>query len=101
MKMNINKMMQQAQQMQAKMEKAQKEIEASEFTKLYQGIEVKVNGKKEVLKLDIDEALLEDVDKEMLEDMLVVALNDVFKEVDSKSEAVLAQATGNMKIPGF
>jgi DNA-binding YbaB/EbfC family protein len=95
--MNINQMMKQAQQAQAKMQKAQEELEKSEFTKEVQGITVTVTGAKQVSKIDIDQDLLDD--KEMLEDMLVVAFNEVFKEVDAKTEDLMTKATGNLKLP--
>lgn len=100
--MDINKMMKQAQQMQAKVMQAQQELESKEYEHdVNQAIKVKVNGKKEILALDIDADLLEADNKEILEDMIVVALNTVFKEVDSETEAVMSKATGNMKLPGM
>jgi DNA-binding YbaB/EbfC family protein len=95
--MNINQMMKQAQQAQAKIEKAQKEIEEREFDKEVQGIKVSVTGTKQVLKVEIDEDLMDD--KEMLEDMLVVAFNEVFKDVDTLTEELMSKATGNLKLP--
>lgn len=99
--MDINKMMKQAQAMQAKVVQAQEELENSEFNHEYQGINLKVNGKKEILEIKIDEDLIDKDDKDMLEDMLVVAFNEIFNEVDKKTESIMSQATGNMKIPGF
>ncbi|MEG0283905.1 MAG: YbaB/EbfC family nucleoid-associated protein [Erysipelotrichales bacterium] len=100
--MDINKMMQQAQQMQAKVMKEQAKLEAKEYEyDVNQAIKVVVNGAKEVKSIDIDEDLLEADSKEMLEDMIVVALNGVFSEVDKETEAVMSKATGNMKIPGM
>ena len=99
--MNINQMMKQAQQMQAKVEKAQAELEKKEFEHEAQAIKVKVNGRKEILSIDIDADLLEEDNKEILEDMLVVALNDVFVKVDNETEALMSKATGNMKLPGM
>lgn len=99
--MNINQMMKQAQQLQAKVEKAQAELLQKEYEQTTQGISIKVNGGKEVQSIDIDVDLLEADNKEILEDMLVVAFNEVFNKVDADSDAVMAKATGNMKIPGF
>jgi len=95
--MDIQKMMREAQKAQAKIEEAQREIEASEFSKEYQGINVTVSGTKEVKAIAIDEDLLDD--KEMLQDMLVVALNEVFKDVDAKTEDLMSKAAGNLKLP--
>lgn len=100
--MDINKMMKQAQQMQAKVMQAQQELEAKEYEyEVNQAVKVKVSGKKDILSLDIDVDLLEADNKEILEDMIVVALNDVFKQIDAETEAVMSKATGNMKLPGM
>lgn len=99
--MDINKMMKEAQMMQAKVLKAQEELENSEFALEYQGIELKVNGKKQILAIKIDEDLIDIENKDMLEDMLLVALNDVFKKVDEKTEGIMSNATANLKIPGM
>jgi len=95
--MNIQQMMKEAQRAQAKIEEAQREIEASEFNKEYQGIKVTVSGTKEIKSIEIDQDLMDD--KDMVQDMLVVALNEVFKDVDAKSEALMSEAAGNLKLP--
>lgn len=100
--MDINKMMKQAQQMQANVEKAQRELEAKEYEhEVNNAVKVKVTGAKDVLKIEIDEDLLEADNKEILEDMIVVAFNDVFRQVDKDAEAIMSKATGNMKLPGM
>ena len=50
-------------------------------------VNVKVNGKKEVLFVDIkkDVELSQD-DIELLQDMIVIAMNDAFKKVDEATE---------------
>jgi len=95
--MNMQKIMQEAQKAQAKIQKAQADLEASEFSKETQGIEVTSNGAKVIQKITIDQDLMDD--KEMLEDMLVVAINEVFKEVDTKTEELMSKAAGNLNLP--
>lgn len=100
--MNINQIMKQAQEMQKKAEQAQEKLAKSEYEhEVNQALKVKVNGNKEVLKLEIDKDLLEPDNKEVLEDMIVVAFNEVFKKVDEDTNEVMAKATGNLNIPGL
>jgi len=99
--MNINQMMKQAQQMQAKVAKAQAELESTEFEHENQGIKIEMTGRKEVLNIEIDPDLMEEDNKEILEDLLVVALNDLINKIDEETDAIMSQATGNLKIPGM
>lgn len=99
--MNINQLMKQAQQMQRKVDKIQKELEEKEYTFSSQGEAVKgvINGKMEILSLEISEDLLED--KEMLQDVLVMTLNDQIQKVSQAKEEAMSQLTGGMNIPGL
>lgn len=100
--MNINQIMKQAQEMQQKAQKAQEKLAAQEYEhEVKQALKVKVNGNKEVLKIEIADDLLEPDNKEVLEDMLVVAFNDVFKKVDHDANEAMEKATGNLNIPGL
>ena len=65
---NMNNLMKQAQRMQRQMEESQKELETKEFTAAAGGgaVEVTVNGKKEVTKVQIDPDAVDPEDVEML-----------------------------------
>lgn len=85
--MNIQAMMKQAQKLQQDMLKAKYEIDAKIFPGKYSAVEVEVNGKKELLKVNIDKNFkIEEGDLEILEDMLVLAVNDAMKKVDIELE---------------
>jgi hypothetical protein len=85
--MNIQAMMKQAQKLQQDMLKAKDEIDAKIFPGKYSAVEVEVNGKKELLKVNIDKNFkIEEGDLEILEDMLVLAVNDAMKKVDIELE---------------
>lgn len=101
--MNMNAIMQQAQRMQREMEKAQKELEAKEFEIVSAGggIKVKINGKKEVLNIDIDPEMIDADEKEMLQDMIVVAINEAISKVLNEEQAILARQQASMRIPGM
>jgi DNA-binding YbaB/EbfC family protein len=85
--MNLQAMMQQAQKLQKDMMKEKQQIEEKIFNYKQSFVEVEANGKKEILKIKIDkEASLEKDDLEMLEDMIVLAINETFKQIDKETE---------------
>ncbi len=97
--MNMQALMKQAQSLQKDMEKIQKEIESKEFEGESSIVKVKANGNKEILSITIDKsASLESDDIEMLEDMLMVAINNTFKQIDDYREQKMSKF-GN--IPGL
>ena len=80
--------------------KSKEEIDKMEFTSTKDLVTVKVNGKKEVLKVDIqkdDDFSVDDLD--ILEDMIMVALNDAFKQVDKETEKKMGKYANAM--PGL
>ncbi len=96
--MNMQAMLRQAQQMQKDMLKAKDEIDKSEFTGESSFVKVTLMGNKTVKKVEIDSESLDKDDIEALEDMLVVAINDAQKKIDSETEKKMGKF-GN--IPGL
>ena len=94
--MNIEKMMQQAQQMQAQLQK-QMAATIVEATAGGGMVSVKVNGEKQVLSLTIDPEVVSKDDVGMLQDLIVAALNDAHRKVDEQ----LKKTMGSMLPPGF
>ena len=95
--MNINQLMQQAQKMQKDMQKSQAEVAAMTFTSKQDLVEVEMSGDKVIKKVTIDKDIEKD-DIEALEDMLVVAINDAQKKIDTDTEKKMGKF-GN--IPGL
>ena len=95
-------MMKQAQQMQKKMAQIPSEIEQLKIEGKSGGgmVEVVVDGKKNLLSISLNPEILKE-DKEMLEDLIVVAVNDGIKKVDSISKEKMASVTGGMNLPGL
>ncbi|WP_027000256.1 YbaB/EbfC family nucleoid-associated protein [Eisenibacter elegans] len=65
-----------------------------------------VNGKKQVVGLEIDESLLKPEEKEMLRDLTIAAINKAIEAVEEKAQEAMQQATSglidpNMMPPGF
>ena len=97
--MNMQALMRQAQNLQKDMLKVQEEIANKEFEGESSIVKVKANGNKEILSVDIDKsASLEADDLEMLEDMIMVAINNTFKDIDDYREQKMSKF-GN--IPGL
>lgn len=101
---NMNKLMKQAKEMQDKMVKTQKELELMEIEGSSGGGAVKaiLNGKKEVLSINIESELLTD-DKEILEDLIIVCINQVQSEIDKISKDKMGSISGGLPsgFPGF
>lgn len=100
---NMNSMMKKVQKMQQEMARTQQEIEEKEFSSTAGGgvIEAVFNGKKEVVKIKIDEDVVDPEDTEMLEDLVVAAINDALKKADEYSQKEMGKLTGNINIPGL
>lgn len=65
-------------------------------------VKAKVNGKKQVIKIEIDPDLFTGDDREMVEDLSAAAVNKALENIDSKIQEELKSVTGNMpNIPGF
>ncbi len=93
---NMQKMMQQAQQMQQKLQEeiAQIRVEASTGGGM---VTVKMNGQKQALSVAIEEEAMED--REMLEDMIRGAFNEAVKRVDEQTQAKMGGMLGGMGLP--
>ncbi len=100
--MDMNSIMQQAQQMQQKMATIQEELQKKTETGSAGGgmITVVANGRSEILSLSIEDSLLATDDKEMLQDLIVAATNDALRKVKEMGKAEMSKLTGGMNIPG-
>ena len=96
--MNIQALMKQAQTLQKDMMKAKEEIDNMEFTGTSSFIRVIVKGDKTIKKITIANDDISSDDKEMIEDMLVVAINDAFKQIDAVTEKKMGKF--NSMMPG-
>ena len=100
---NANNMIRQAQKMQQEMLKAQEEIEQTDFDASAGGgaVTVKMNGKKELLEINIKPEACDPDDVEMLQDLILTAVNDVIGKVDEANNAKMSKLTGGISIPGL
>ncbi|HUL11572.1 MAG TPA: YbaB/EbfC family nucleoid-associated protein [Methylococcaceae bacterium] len=103
MKNPLASLMQQAQQMQENIKKAQEELAAAEVQGESGGglVKIVMNGNREVLKLSIDDSLVKD-DRDMLEDLVAAAVNDAVRKVAKLKQDKMASLTGGLEFPaGF
>ena len=100
---NMNAMLRQAQKMQEDMEALQAELDEREYDISAGGgvVSVKINGKKEILSIDIKPEIVDPDDIETLSDILVAAVNEAIKRVDETNSAEMSKITGNMSVPGL
>ena len=100
---NFGNMMKQMQKMQKQMEKMQKELEEREIEASAGGgaVVCKLNGKKEILSIKIDESVVDPEDIEMLEDLVMAAVNEGLRMVDDMMAKEMGKLTGGMNIPGL
>lgn len=102
--MNLQKMMKQAQAMQAKMGQVQAEIEAKEVEGSSGGGAVKITltGKGHALRLSIDPSVINASEKDILEDLIVAAINDAKNKADTAAADEMSKLTAGLQLPpGF
>jgi nucleoid-associated protein EbfC len=97
---NIQKMMQQAQQMQERLQRqmAEMRVDAAAGGGM---VKVTVNGNKQLLHVTIDPDALSKDDLEMLQDMIVAAVNDAHRKVDEALATQMQGMMGGLRIPGM
>ncbi|OJV62924.1 MAG: YbaB/EbfC family nucleoid-associated protein [Clostridiales bacterium 38-18] len=100
---NMNNMMKQIQKMQKDMTDAQEKIEAENYEATAGGgaIKVVVNGKKELISIDLKPEIVDPDDIEMLQDLIMVAVNEAMKIADETMNKTMSKFTGGMNMPGL
>lgn len=99
--MNLHKMMKQAQEMQTKIASLQEKVEAEEMDGTAGGgmVKMRINGKHNLLKVNIDDSLMKLEEKEMLEDLIVAAFNDAKEKMDSYTSSQMSSVTSGLNLP--
>lgn len=100
MKMNMNKIMQQVQQTQKKL---QEELSVMRISASSGGgmVEVTLDGTKQLISIKIDPQAVSPDDIEMLQDLIVAAFNEAFRRVEEELAQKMGNLTGNLNIPGL
>lgn len=100
---NMQQLQRQAMKLQQQMTKMQEELEAREYEASAGGgmVSVKVNGKKEVLSIEIKPEAVDPDDVEMLQDMVLAAANEALRTASETSEREMSKLTGGLNMPGL
>lgn len=101
--MNIQKMMKQAQQMQAGMLAKQEELAAMEFEASVGGGKVKVvaTGAGDVKSITIDPAVVDPEDVDFLQDLVLKGVQEAVAKGKEASAAEMKKLTGGLGLPGM
>ncbi len=101
---DMNSLMRQAQKMQEDMASKQEELEAREYDISAGGgvVNLKINGKKEILSISLSPEIVDPDDVETLEDILVAAVNEAIKRVEDTNSEEMSKITGGIpNMPGM
>ena len=100
---NMQSMIKQAQKMQEDMTNLQEDLDAREYEVNAGGgvVTVKINGKMEILSIDIKPEVVDPDDIETLSDNLVAAMNEAIKKVSEINSTEMGKITGGLNVPGL
>jgi nucleoid-associated protein EbfC len=101
---DISQIMRQAQQMQAKINEAQKKLEAMEVEGSSGGgmVKLRITGKNALVSISIDPSLMAGDEREILEDLIKAAHDDARRKLeDSQNEEMKGLSGGLGILPGF
>jgi DNA-binding YbaB/EbfC family protein len=102
--LDLEKIMQMAQNAQAELQKAQDNLDLVEVEGLSGGglVKVKASAKGRIIGIAIDDSLMQVVGKAMLEDLIAAALNDAKAKADQAAAAEMQKMSAGLPLPpGF
>lgn len=93
--------MEQAQQMQGRLEKVQAELGAMSVSGSSGGgmVTVDADGKGQITKVRLDPSIVSSADIEMLEDLILVALRDAQQKSADLAKQEMSKLTGGLGLP--
>lgn len=98
---DIMKILQQAQQMQGKLQQIQDELAQQSVTGSAGGgmVSVEADGKGQVRQVKIDASVVNPADVEMLEDLVLVAVSEAQKKAAALAQEQMGKLTGGLDLP--
>ena len=100
---DMNKLLQQAQQMQEQMARVQDEL-ANETVEASAGggmVTVKATGAGEITEVTIDPKAIDPDDPELLQDLVLAAVNEALRSAQALAQSKLGGSLGSLGIPGL
>ncbi len=101
--MDMNQIMQQAQQFQHKLQNLQAELALKQVSATVGGgmVTATVNGRPELLALTIEKEVLDAGDAVMVQDLVIAAVNEAMKKAQDMIQGEMTKLTGGINIPGL
>lgn len=100
---NMGQLLKQAQQLQSKMAKLQEEVGNRTVMSSAGGgmVTATVNGRQEIVSIQIDKEVIDPDEKEMLQDLIMAALNDALTKAKDMMNEEMGNLTKGLNIPGI
>jgi DNA-binding protein, YbaB/EbfC family len=98
---DFSKILEQAQQMQGRLEKIQDELQGMTVTATSGGgmVTVEADGRGQITRVRIDPSVVNGGDVEMLEDLILVALRDAQQKSGELAKSEMSRLTGGLNLP--
>jgi len=99
----MQKLMKQAQKMQADMARLQEELVNMQVEATAGGgmVAVVANGRQDIVSIKINPEVVDPADVEMLEDLVLAAVKEALRLSSELAASEMAKITGGLKMPGF
>lgn len=100
---NMNNLLKQAQKLQKQIEETKEEIEKKTVEASSGGgaVTAVVNGRKELIDIQIKKEVVDPDDVEMLQDLIIAAINEAINKANEMMESEMAKVTGGFNMPGL
>lgn len=98
--MDLQRLLREAQKMQSKVSKIEKELNEAEYEGKNGPVSIKINGKHEVISVEIEEDVLSAENKDMLQDMILLAFNEANEKANKERDEKMGAVTAGVSIPG-
>ena len=98
--MDLQRLLREAQKMQSKVSKVEKELNEAEYEGKNGPVSIKINGKHEVISVEIEEDVLSAENKDMLQDMILLAFNEANEKANNERYEKMVDVTAGVSIPG-
>ena len=101
--MDMSEIMRQAQDFQKRLSQVQNELTGKIVTASVGGgmVSVTVNGKNELISIQIDKEVINPEDQSMLQDLILSAVNEGIKKAQDMAQTEMKKLTGGISIPGM
>lgn len=101
--MDLSSLMQQAREMQEKMNRVQEELASKRVTGSAGGgmVTVQATGKGEIISIAIEDEVIDASEKDLLQDLISGAVNDALRKARELAKSEMSGLAGGVQIPGL